>query len=107
MLSQEGVHEGIYKAVSVSVARPNNTTVSARVYLLVEQPSTDLQELERDSIPLERQPSKTYLQCLVKGAIETGIGQAYIEWLKSIKHNGNVVESLESTLELKNILLNS
>lgn len=79
----------------------------ARVYVLVKQPDTDFQELERESIQFERQPSKTYLQCLVKGAIETGIEQPYIEWLKSIKHNNNVVENWENLLELKEVELNS
>lgn len=85
----------------------NNKTITARVYLLVKQPVTDLEELQRDSIPFDRQPSKTYLQCLVKGAIESGIEQPYIEWLKSIKHNGNVEQNMENVLELKDVELDS
>lgn len=84
-----------------------NETVPARVYVLVKQPTIDLQELNSENIPFERQPSKTYLQCLVKGAIETGIATSYIEWLKSIKHNGNVVEELEKLLQLENVELSS
>ncbi|XP_065360179.1 gamma-glutamylcyclotransferase-like [Calliphora vicina] len=106
--NQEGVHLGIYKALSVPVLQlSNNKTITARVYLLVKQPVTDLEELERDSIPFDRQPSKTYLQCLVKGAIESGIEQPYIDWLKSIKHNGNVEPNMENVLELKNVELDS
>ncbi|XP_037815953.1 gamma-glutamylcyclotransferase-like [Lucilia sericata] len=106
--NQEGVHLNIYKPLSVSVRQlSNNKTITARVYLLVKQPVTDLEELERDSIPLDRQPSKTYLQCLVKGAIESGIEEHYIKWLKSIKHNGKVAEQLENDLELKDVELDS
>lgn len=82
-------------------------TIPARVYVLVKQPATDLQEFKPENVPFDRQPSKTYLQCLVKGAIETGIGAPYIEWLKAIKHNGHVVEEFEKLLELKNVDLNS
>lgn len=106
--SQEGVHLGIYEALSVPVIQqPSNKTIMARVYLLIKHPLTDLESLDRDSIPLDRQPSKTYLQCLVKGAIESGIESSYIEWLKSIKHNGKVKEDLEELLELKEVELKS
>ncbi|KAM7358568.1 gamma-glutamylcyclotransferase-like [Cochliomyia hominivorax] len=106
--NQEGVHLGIYLAKSVPIEQlSNNKTIMARVYLLVKQPSTDLESLDRDSIPFDRQPSKTYLQCLVKGAIESGIDSSYIKWLKSIKHNGQVETNLENLLELKDVELSS
>ncbi|TMW50670.1 hypothetical protein DOY81_004238, partial [Sarcophaga bullata] len=89
--NQEGVHLGIYKNLSVNVKHlSSKETIPARVYVLVKQPPTDLQEFKPENVPFDRQPSKTYLQCLVKGAIETGIDASYIEWLKTIKHNGHV-----------------
>lgn len=72
---------------------------------MVDQPTTDLNTLAAISVPSNRQPSKTYLQCLVKGAIETGIESWYIEWMKNIKHNDNIVEYLEDILELKDVQL--
>uniref|UniRef100_A0A1A9VMM8 gamma-glutamylcyclotransferase n=1 Tax=Glossina austeni TaxID=7395 RepID=A0A1A9VMM8_GLOAU len=100
---QEGVAEGIYRPLSLSIAhRPNRTTI-ARVYTLVNEPSTDLKLLQPNDTPFNRQPSKTYLKCLIKGAIETGLASDYINWLKSIKHNGNVVDELENLLDLKDV----
>lgn len=77
----------------------------ARIYELVSQPTTNRDSYNDNNIPLDRQPSKTYLQCLVKGAIESGINLEYINWLKAIKHNGNVVKTLELNLDLANIVL--
>uniref|UniRef100_A0A1B0AXV6 gamma-glutamylcyclotransferase n=1 Tax=Glossina palpalis gambiensis TaxID=67801 RepID=A0A1B0AXV6_9MUSC len=100
---QEGVPQEIYRPLSLSIAhRPNRTTV-ARVYALVNQPSTDFKLMQPDDTPFDRQPSKTYLKCLIKGAIETGLTNDYVNWLKSIKHNGNVVDELENLLDLKDV----
>lgn len=86
----------------------NNTLAIARAYLLADQPKIPLNDFSStDKLPLSRQPSKTYLQCLVKGAAETGIVPWYVEWLKSVKHNGHVAPDLEQILDLKDVQLNS
>ncbi|XP_054733273.1 gamma-glutamylcyclotransferase-like [Anastrepha obliqua] len=103
---QEGVHEGIYYPVSLPVMLPNNTLITARAYLLTDQPKIPIHDfLSTDTVPIMRQPSKTYLQCLVKGAEETGIVPWYVDWLKSVKHNGHVAKDLELILELKDVKL--
>ncbi|XP_036327255.1 gamma-glutamylcyclotransferase-like [Rhagoletis pomonella] len=105
---QEGVHEGIYYPVSLPVMLPNNTLITARAYLLADQPKTRLNDFSSgDKVPITRQPSITYLQCLVKGAEETGIVPWYVDWLKAVKHNGHVAPDLERILELTDVKLNS
>lgn len=79
----------------------NNETVNCRVYHLVDQPTYT----ELESIPYSRQPSKTYLKTIVKGAEETGLPEFYIQFLKCIKHNGNEVEEWEKTLHLEDVQL--
>ncbi|XP_067648352.1 gamma-glutamylcyclotransferase-like [Eurosta solidaginis] len=104
--NQEGVHEDIYYAASVPVMLPNDTSITARAYLLVDQPVKPLTSFTAQQlVPPNRQPSKTYLQCLVKGAEETGIVPGYIDWLKNVKHNGHIAPELESILELKDVQL--
>ncbi|KAH8286844.1 hypothetical protein KR018_002019 [Drosophila ironensis] len=104
--NQEGVHLGIYEARTVYVNLGNNSTPTpARAYLLTKQPETNLYELERESIPESRQPSKTYLQCLVQGAIESSIPAEYVQRLKGIRHNARVVEKLQEKLHLQNVKL--
>ncbi|XP_055902234.1 gamma-glutamylcyclotransferase isoform X2 [Eupeodes corollae] len=101
---QEGVHSNIYFNISVPVETANGT-IMCRAYLLTQQPTTILHEGEE--VPFERQPSKTYLKTLVKGAIETGIPETYLNWMKKIKHNGNLVDSFEKQLELESVELSS
>ncbi|XP_017059093.1 gamma-glutamylcyclotransferase-like [Drosophila ficusphila] len=104
--NQEGVHEGIYESRTVYVTlRTESKQTPARAYLLTKQPETNLYELSMDSVPASRQPSKTYLQCLVKGAIESSVPEEYVRRLKGIKHNGHVATKLEEKLELQNIEL--
>lgn len=102
---QEGVNNGVYRAINLPIKQLNGPILTARVYMLVAQPVGYRDTFDKNSTPFNRQPSKTYLQCLVKGAIESGINVEYINWLKSIKHNGVVVKALESKLDLINIEL--
>ncbi|XP_037934505.1 gamma-glutamylcyclotransferase-like isoform X2 [Teleopsis dalmanni] len=103
---QEGVAQGIYVPISVSVLSLNTKTpVCCRAYHLANQPMTNLSKAPADCIPFNRQPSKTYLKTLVKGAIETGIDDDYVKWLRTIKHNGNTVEKFENDLELAEVEL--
>lgn len=97
--SQEGVHENIYNSMTLPIYCINTQkNIECRSYHLIKQPSTHLQSL--DDVPHDRQPSKTYLKTLVKGAIETGVPAHYIEFLKSIRHNCNKVDNFEKHLEL-------
>lgn len=81
-----------------------NSTITCRAYHLTKQPSKDLCTLPKDQVPYERQPSKTYLKTIVQGAIETGIkDNIYIDWLKSLKHNGKMVDKFEKQLHLENV----
>lgn len=43
---------------------------------------------DNDEIPEDRRPSITYLDCIIKGAIECKLPQDYIEKLKKLQHNG-------------------
>ncbi|XP_037939271.1 gamma-glutamylcyclotransferase-like [Teleopsis dalmanni] len=104
---QEGVSEGEYEPVNISVFLNNDTVVNARSYVLVKQPEIPLKMLNMSNIPFERQPSKTYLQCLVKGAIESELPDEYIRWLRTIKHNGKVAKALEDLLKLSDIELST
>ncbi|EDV41044.1 uncharacterized protein Dana_GF10818 [Drosophila ananassae] len=104
--NQEGVHLGIYEPRTVYVKRQNaSESTPARAYLLIQQPETNLYELSQESIPASRQPSKTYLQCLVQGAIESSIPEDYVRRLKGIRHNNRVASKLEETLDLKEVQL--
>uniref|UniRef100_A0A1A9W3E1 gamma-glutamylcyclotransferase n=1 Tax=Glossina brevipalpis TaxID=37001 RepID=A0A1A9W3E1_9MUSC len=93
---QEGVPQGIYKPLSLPIAHHPDQVTVARVYVLVNQPSMDLQQMQSYDIPFDRQPSKTYLKCLIKGAIETGLNDDYVNWLKSIKHNDHRTREAEA-----------
>ncbi|KAH8411105.1 hypothetical protein KR222_003438 [Zaprionus bogoriensis] len=107
---QEGVAAGVYKPINVPVQDlASNKEIVCRAYHLTNQPETDLHGSSgtgygRD-IPYNRQPSLTYLKVLVKGAEETGIPADYISWLKSLKHNNNVVEAMENRLKLSDVEL--
>ncbi|XP_030372634.1 gamma-glutamylcyclotransferase-like [Scaptodrosophila lebanonensis] len=98
--NQEGVHLGTYVPLTVNVELRNRTTLPARCYHLVEQPATNLHNMVWDQVPDARQPSKTYLQCLVKGSIESGIPNEYVQFLQAIRHNGRVAKGLEEKLQL-------
>lgn len=74
--------------------------VQCRVYQLVESPPKLPEDAE---IPYGRQPSSTYLQTIIQGAIESNLPNEYISYLESIKHNGNVAsEDFVNELDLPN-----
>ncbi|XP_017059096.1 gamma-glutamylcyclotransferase [Drosophila ficusphila] len=104
---QESVPDGVYIPISVPVhSLTTDTSITCRAYHLANQPQTDLHSVGgKEDIPLDRQPSQTYLKVLVKGAKETGIPEDYIKWLKGIKHNGRQVPILETKLELDQVQL--
>lgn len=113
--SQEGVADGVYQAIDVPVhSVTHNSEIVCRAYHLTQQPETDVHgspgSTTNDAVnevPLDRKPSRTYLKVLVKGAQETGIPDSYVDWLKSLKHNDIMVESMENLLELAQVQLKS
>ncbi|EDV51869.2 gamma-glutamylcyclotransferase isoform X1 [Drosophila erecta] len=104
---QESVPDGVYTPISVPVHPLNtDTSITCRAYHLTNQPQTDLHAGGgQEVIPLDRQPSQTYLKVLVKGATESGVPEDYIKWLRGIKHNGKEVAAMEAKLELDKVQL--
>lgn len=47
-------------------------------------------------------PSKSYLKTIVKGAVESQLPKQYINQLRKLKHNGNVMNDRENELNLQN-----
>ncbi|XP_062131500.1 gamma-glutamylcyclotransferase-like [Drosophila sulfurigaster albostrigata] len=104
--NQEGVHLGRYKPVSVKVKlRSNDKEIPARLYVITKKPKGNVHDLPSHEVPLNRQPSKTYLRVMVKGAMESGIPEKYITWLKGFKHNNQTVQELEDLFELDSVEL--
>ncbi|XP_017841030.2 gamma-glutamylcyclotransferase [Drosophila busckii] len=104
--NQEGVSDGIYIPISVAVQTlHDNSQLECRAYHLSTQPESDLHAAGALNIPHNRQPSKSYLKVLVKGAEETGVPQEYLKWLKGLKHNDNYVEDMEQILQLEQVKL--
>ncbi|XP_013116747.1 gamma-glutamylcyclotransferase [Stomoxys calcitrans] len=104
--NQEGVHQGIYTPITVSVYCPTlNTILECRAYHLCNQPESDLKNLHANEVSIDRLPSSTYLKALIKGALETGIPYGYIDWLMHLPHNANIAERFETELELENVPL--
>lgn len=53
-----------------------------------EPPLLNKETLSSESLPESRRPSISYLNCLIKGAIECKLPTDYIDKLKKIPHNG-------------------
>ncbi|XP_058834757.1 gamma-glutamylcyclotransferase-like [Topomyia yanbarensis] len=84
---QEGVHNQVYKALTLPVVKPSGDILECRVYQLVKNPG--IQDFEEEQRPFERQPSKTYMKIIISGAKESGLPEEYVDLLKMIKHNGH------------------
>ncbi|XP_053687614.1 gamma-glutamylcyclotransferase-like [Sabethes cyaneus] len=84
---QEGVHNQVYKPLTLPVHTKNGETLQCRVYQLVKNPpNLECEEVDR---PFERQPSRTYINVIIAGAKETGLPDYYLKFLSTIKHNGH------------------
>lgn len=88
---QEGVQNNIYIPLIKEIITPNGEKIKCRVYQMVKQPTGKV-DLADDALPYERRPSKTYLDTIINGAIESGLPVKYNEFLKSIQHNGKLAE---------------
>ncbi|XP_034483750.1 gamma-glutamylcyclotransferase-like [Drosophila innubila] len=102
--NQERVHVGWYRPQTVQVEY-NNEKIPARLYVIVDEPEGNVHDMPPNEVPEDRQPSKTYLKVLVKGAIESGIPEHYVKWLKGFKHNNQTVAEFEERFELQSMEL--
>ncbi|KAJ8942163.1 hypothetical protein NQ318_002553 [Aromia moschata] len=82
---QEGVRHNIYIPLMVDVENPIGEWLNCRVYMQTAkvQAVSKIEDLAED-----HQPSAIYLNTMLKGAIESGLPQDYLEFLKRIPHNG-------------------
>ncbi|XP_060804874.1 gamma-glutamylcyclotransferase-like [Amyelois transitella] len=78
---QEGVDVGLYFALNKTVTMPGGISVEARTYQATKLPSFD-------DLPMQRQPSNTYLQVIFLGAVESKLPADYIGSLLTINPNG-------------------
>jgi len=80
---QESVDEKIYVPFEANIVTPNGDNVLCRCYMLVNQP------VKQIPLPLERRPSKAYLETILLGANESGLPLDYLQFLSGIPDNGN------------------
>lgn len=59
-----------------------------------------MMEASDDRVKYEILPSLTYLKVIVKGAGESNLPKEYIDFLKTINHNGKIAEAREKLLNL-------
>ncbi|KAG4071381.1 hypothetical protein HA402_004085 [Bradysia odoriphaga] len=81
---QEGVEKNLYKPLTKSIITPTGEEINCRVYQQINYPN-DFYELE--DLPIDRQPSRSYLNCILKGAYESQLPIEYIYDLWKIRHN--------------------
>ncbi|XP_043279063.1 gamma-glutamylcyclotransferase-like [Venturia canescens] len=84
---QEGVDQKIYFPMTVEVEVPDlrDRPFKCRVYQQCTNPE-EFQVLSQ--LPEERRPSQVYLNTIIQGAVENELPSYYIEFLKTIAHNG-------------------
>ncbi|XP_015371972.1 PREDICTED: gamma-glutamylcyclotransferase-like isoform X2 [Diuraphis noxia] len=80
---QEGVDKKLYVPFEVNIVTPNGDNILSRCYMLVNQP------VKQIPLPLERRPSKAYLETILLGANESGLPFDYLQYLSKILDNGN------------------
>ncbi|KAJ2948136.1 hypothetical protein O0L34_g9936 [Tuta absoluta] len=83
---QEGVDAKSYFAKLVEVVLPVGLTVECRTYQQTINPELRPQDEWLPTRP-NRLPSKTYMEVILRGAIECNMPKDYIEFLRSIPHN--------------------
>lgn len=85
------MQSNIYVPLTKEIITPDGEKIECRLYKMVKQPTGKV-DLSDDNLPFERRPSKTYLDTIIYGAIESGLPEKYIEFLKGIQHNGKLAE---------------
>ncbi|XP_011305035.1 gamma-glutamylcyclotransferase-like [Fopius arisanus] len=98
---QEGVDVNHYFSLDVDVKSPDGKIFKCRVYQQCNNPK---ESLDVSNLPSDRQPSYSYLSTIIAGAQESGIPSDYINFLKSIKHNGFIGELTFGNISLTNEL---
>ncbi len=81
---QEGVERNLYKVLTKTIETPTGEQITCRTYQKVIGPD---ETYRLEDLPLDRQPSKTYLKCILNGAAESQLPVEYINILKTIPHN--------------------
>lgn len=79
---QEGVGDKIYLPFEVNILTPNDKNLLCRSYMLVNQP------VKQIPLPLERRPSKAYIETILLGAKENNLPLEYLKFLDAIPDNG-------------------
>ncbi|XP_041457274.1 gamma-glutamylcyclotransferase-like [Lytechinus variegatus] len=67
--------ESSYKAFDVTVTSPEGMEYVCRTYQMMNGQEEEL-------------PSPYYMKVITEGAVESGLPETYVEFLRSIKHNG-------------------
>lgn len=80
---QEGVKEKVYLPFEANIETPGGGNVQCRSYMLSDQP------IKEEPLPLNRRPSKAYLETILLGARESGLPLDYLKFLNTIPHNDN------------------
>lgn len=81
---QEGVDKNLYKPLTKNIETPTGDQITCRLYQQVNNPDVTYQ---LENLPIDRQPSRTYLKCILDGAEESQLPIEYIDKLKRIPHN--------------------
>lgn len=94
------VPQKIYRPLNVTIETSSGDEVVCRAYEIIK--STP--KLSKDEVfPADRIPSCTYLQTIIEGAQQTKLPNEYVEYLKSIKHNGHkAIPKFVEELKLQN-----
>ncbi|XP_037050113.1 gamma-glutamylcyclotransferase-like [Bradysia coprophila] len=88
---QEGVDQNLYRPLTKSIITPTGGQIDCRVYQQIKYPDV-FYELE--DLPVDRQPSRSYLNCILKGAYESQLPIEYIYDLWKIPHNNQDANNL-------------
>lgn len=78
---QEGVSQKMYLPFDANITY-NGKNVLCRSYMLVNQP------IKQVPLPLDRRPSKSYLETMILGANESCLPSEYLKFLNEIPDNG-------------------
>lgn len=89
---QEGVLNEIYIPLIKEIVTPDGEKIECRLYQMVNRPTGKI-DLSDPNIPHDRQPSKTYLDTIINGAVESKLPEKYINFLKGVTHNGKLASA--------------
>lgn len=85
------MQENIYVPLIKEIITPDGEKIECRLYKMVKQPTGEV-DLSDENLPFDRKPSKTYLDTIINGAVESGLPEKYTAFLKGIQHNGKLAE---------------